>query len=80
MQDEVFELMARQHGSPLVARADISKFTGGAITPKWCANMDSAGIGIKGRFFIGRRCVYPVASVIEFLKEHSKASYHEGAK
>lgn len=72
--DEVFELMAQQHGSPLVARADMSKFTGGAITPKWCANMDCAGTGIKGRFFIGRRCVYPVAEVIAFLKAHSKAA------
>jgi len=74
MKDEIFELMARQHGSPLVARADISKFTGGAITPKYCANQDSLGNGIKGRFFIGRRCVYPVAGVIEFLKAHSRSA------
>lgn len=74
MNDEVFELMEKMHGSPLVARADMSKFTGGAITPKWCANMDSLGTGIKGRFFIGRRCVYPVAEVISFLKAHSKAA------
>ena len=72
MNDEVFELMAKQHGSSIVARADMGKFSGGAITPKWCANQDSLGDGIKGRFYIGRRCVYPVAEVIAFLKTHSR--------
>lgn len=72
MSDDVFELMAKQHGSPLIARADIGKFTGGAISPKYCANMDSLGEGPEGRFMVGRRVVYKVDEFLTWLREHSK--------
>lgn len=72
MSNDVFELMAKQHQSPIIARADVGKLTGGAISPKYCANMDSLGEGPKGRFMVGRRVVYKIDEFLTWLREHSK--------
>lgn len=73
MTDDVFELMAKQWGAPIVARADIGRFSGGGLSPKYLANQDSLGTGPTGRFMIGRRVVYPVRELVSWLKTHAKA-------
>lgn len=72
MTEEIFEAMARQWGSPVVARADVGRFSGGGLSGKFLANQDSLGQGPKGRFMIGRRVVYPTAELVYWLKAHSK--------
>ena len=63
--------MADGWPSKLVSRQEVSKFSGGAISEKYLANLDSAGQGPKERIKIGRRVVYPVASLIEWLEGRS---------
>lgn len=70
--DEIFQKMISQWASPIVARADVGKFTGGACNPKTLANADCLGDGPQGRFFIGRRVVYPVDSFVQWLRENSR--------
>lgn len=60
--------MADRWPSEVVARTEIRQFTGGALTERYCANLDSAKKGIKGRFRIGRKICYPVSNVIDFLE------------
>jgi len=59
--------------SPYVAREEIERFSGGIITTKYIANLDSMGTGPKGRFRCGRKVVYPVASLVEFMESRSIA-------
>lgn len=72
MTDEIFEAMARAWGAPVVARADVGRFSGGGLSPKYLANCDSLGMGPKGRFMMGRRVVYPTRELVSWLKTHSK--------
>lgn len=69
----LFESFAKNWPSPIVAREKISEFTGGAISPGTCANLDCLGIGIKGRIRIGRKVCYPTQSAIEWLIERAVA-------
>ena len=55
---------------PCVKRNDLGKLTGGLLNPKTIRNLDSQGIGIKGKFLIGPRTVaYPTDAVIDFIAE-----------
>ncbi|MBO7454337.1 MAG: hypothetical protein J6T91_03080 [Alphaproteobacteria bacterium] len=55
---------------PCVKRNDLGKLTGGLLNPKTIRNLDSQGVGIKGKFLIGPRIVaYPTEEVIAFIKK-----------
>jgi len=56
-------------GSAVVARTDIRNFTGGLVSEKYIANLDSQGAGPEGRFKVGRKVGYPVDSLISWLEE-----------
>jgi hypothetical protein len=72
MKNFSFKELASKWPSSIVARTEIKKFTGGIITERYCANLDSKGIGIKGRIRIGRKIAYPVNAVIEFLESRAE--------
>jgi hypothetical protein len=72
MKNFSFKELANKWPSSIVARTEIKKFTGGIITERYCANLDSKGVGIKGRIRIGRKIAYPVDAVIEFLESRSQ--------
>jgi hypothetical protein len=55
--------------SSVVARTDIRNFTGGLMSERYIANLDSQGAGPKGRFKLGRKVGYPVDSLISWLEE-----------
>lgn len=65
--------MADKWPSSLVARTEISAFTGGLLSEKYLANLDSAGKGPAGRIRCGRKIVYPVAELIKWLENRSEA-------
>lgn len=73
MTDSIFEKMAESWKAPVVARAEVGRFSGGGLSPKYLANCDSLGTGPEGRFMIGRRVVYPVNELVAWLRTHSKA-------
>lgn len=63
----ILRQLSQKWPSPVVARSEIFKFSGGLITPGTAANLDSEGTGIPGAFRISRKIAYPVDSVIDFL-------------
>ncbi len=53
--------------SPVVARSEVGKFTGGLIAPRSIANYDSLKKGPKGKVRLGRNVGYLKADLIEWL-------------
>lgn len=66
-----FDLMENEWPSKLVARSEITRFTGGAFKSGTLANLDSKGEGPRGRFRLGKKIVYPKAELVQWLKERS---------
>ena len=62
-------ILAEKWQSAIVSRDRVEDFSGGLITQKYIANLDSAGKGPRGRFKIGRKTVYPVDLFIEWLEK-----------
>jgi len=68
----LLEALAAKWPSSFVARTDVGKFSGGLISPKYIANLDSRGVGPSGRFQSGRKICYPVQTLLFWLLERSK--------
>lgn len=66
-----FQSLAERWPSSWVARTEIERFTGGIISEKYLANLDSAGKGPAGRVRIGRKVAYPVNEFIKWLEGRS---------
>ncbi len=54
--------------SPFVSRESLEKFSGGIINCRTMRNLDCQKKGIPNRFRIGRKIVYSVDDVIDWLK------------
>lgn len=63
--------------SPFVARQEIKNFSGGIMSEKYIANLDSQGLGPPGRIKIGRKVAYPIDNLIEWLESRSTAENAE---
>ena len=63
--------MAEKWPSSFVAREQIPTFTGGAISTRRIANLDSLKEGPSGRFRLGRKVCYPVSNLIEWLESRA---------
>ena len=70
MEKDIFDQMAEGWGSKLVARTQISQFTGGLLSSKYAANLDSQGLG-PVRVRCGRKVGYPVQSLVRWLRDRS---------
>jgi hypothetical protein len=68
MQKVEFHRLAERWKSAWVSRQEIGSFTGGVISEKYLANLDSRGLGPKGRIRCGRKICYPVDSLIVWLE------------
>ncbi len=71
IQESLFKNMADRWPSAWVARTEIKNFTGGIITEKYIANLDSQGIGPPGRVRCGRKIAYPVDELIAWLAKRT---------
>lgn len=69
--NNVFQEMAKRWPSQIVARTEIKDFTGGAISEKYIANLDSIGKG-PPRFRLGRKVVYKTADLADWLRGRSE--------
>lgn len=58
--------------SPFVARKEVGRFSGGIVSPKYMANLDSEGRGPKGRIRVGRQVAYPVSELVLWLESRAK--------
>jgi hypothetical protein len=63
--------LAEKWPSSMVSRTEIERFTGGIVSEKYLANLDSAGKGPAGRVRCGRKVVYPVAELVAWLESRS---------
>lgn len=67
-----FNKLARNWPAPIVSRTEIAKFSGGLLTPRTLANLDSLNEGPpRGR--CGRKVFYPVDGLVTWLEARSKA-------
>jgi len=78
----LFQDMVAKWPSTWIARTEIERFSGGMISEKYLANLDSAGKGPTGRVRCGRKVVYPVAALVAWLESRSEAipDRHRDAK
>jgi hypothetical protein len=65
-------VLADKWNSAVVSREKIGDFTGGTISPKSMANLDSKGEGPEGAILIGKKVAYPVSSLIAWLERRAK--------
>jgi hypothetical protein len=63
--------LADKWPSPFVARQEIRQFSGGIISEKYIANLDSQGAGPPGRIRCGRKVAYKVDELVEWLESRS---------
>jgi hypothetical protein len=70
MEKDIFQEMADKWPSAVVARTQINNFTGGMMSGKYLANLDSQGAGPE-RITCGRRVAYPIDSLVTWLRERS---------
>jgi hypothetical protein len=68
-----FRSMAAKWPSSVVSRSEVPTFTGGLMTEKYIANLDSAGLGPAGRLRVGKKIAYPVESLILWMEQRSSA-------
>ena len=75
-QDRIFDLIEQMFhdAPPSIPRQEVCRRMSNAITPKTIANNDSLGTGIAGRFYCGRKALYPTANVIEWLKNRTTSN------
>ena len=71
---DIFDLMVERHGAPAVSRMGAEKFSGGGTTAKLLANHDAMGTGPRGRFYIGRKVMYPAVELAAWLRERSRTA------
>jgi len=68
MQKPDLKGLAERWKSAWVARQEVDHFTGGVVSEKYMANLDSRGLGPKGRLRVGRKIVYPVGELVLWLE------------
>ena len=67
-----FKSLADRWASPIVARGEVEKFSGGLLNSKTLANLDSIGEGPpRGR--MGRKIFYPVQSLCKWMESRAEA-------
>jgi hypothetical protein len=74
MEKVDLHILAEKWPSAIVSRDKIEDFTGGLITSKTLANLDSAKDkeGPPGRIRIGRKVVYPVIEFVKWLEARAE--------
>jgi hypothetical protein len=69
------DAMAERWPSNLVARKAVREFSGGILSQKTLANEDSKGTGPEGRFLLMNQTVYPVESIVAWLKTRTAQNW-----
>ena len=67
--------MADRWPSPILHRNKVGEFTGGLISGRTMANLDSRGEGIEDRFYVGNKTGYFVESFITWLENRVTRHY-----
>jgi hypothetical protein len=73
------EKLRRSWPSPLVARSEVARFSGGVLHPRTMANLDSAGEG-PPRVEMGRRIAYLRDGLIEWMLRRMTSNGRAGGR
>jgi hypothetical protein len=66
-----FQTLADAWPAPIVARGQIERFSGGLLTSKSMANLDSLGLGPpRGR--LGRKVFYDVVELCRWMQQRAE--------
>jgi hypothetical protein len=65
--EQIFDNLSRT-APEILTRQKINELTGGLISAKTLANLDSENDGIRPRLRIGGKVAYPREAVVAFLK------------
>ncbi len=71
-KSNLFQSLIDRWPSSLVSRTEINRFTGGIISERYIANLDSQGKGPEGRIRVGRKIAYPVSELVSWLESRSE--------
>jgi len=64
--ENLVEELTQRWLSPLVSRSHVGTFSGGLLTPKYMANIDSRGEG-PPRIRVGRKIAYPTGDLARWI-------------
>ena len=67
-----FREMVDKWPSTIVSRDQISKFTGGLLSARYMANLDSKDIGPARVIKVGRKAGYTVSDLVAWLEDRSQ--------
>ena len=65
------DTLADSWPSPIVARSEVGKFSGGLLHPRTLANLDSLNEG-PGKIMIGNRACYSTRNLCAWMKKRQK--------
>lgn len=72
MSDQnIFQKLKENWPSPIVARHEVDKFSGGLLNPRTMANLDSLQQGCPGKITVGRRVAYSVDALIKWMQQRA---------
>ena len=69
--EQIFENLSRS-APEILTRKKLHELTGGLVSEKSLANMDSLGEGIQPRLRVGGKVAYPKEAAIVWLKNRCK--------
>lgn len=75
---EIVKQLVDRWPSAIVARSDVSKFSGGVLHPRSLANHDSLGTGPAERVNIGRKVAYTATSLAEWMASRAEIKAGRG--
>ncbi len=75
---DIFDELVKRWPSPLVAREEVERFSGGILHPRTMSNLDSKMEGPKGRIRIGRKIAYSTDELARWMRERAELLQDQG--
>lgn len=68
---DIFDELAEAWPAPVVARREVSRFSGGVLNPRTLANLDSLGQGPPRIALRPRVIAYPTRALVEWMRDRA---------
>jgi hypothetical protein len=72
IEDEIWAELQKSWPSPIIARSEIGKWSGGLLNPRTVRNLDCSGDGPRNRLRVGRKTAYRVVDLIDWLRSRAE--------
>ena len=73
MKNEIVDILEIAWTEPIVFRRDSFRASGGSISRKYLANLDSQGKGPEGKAILNGKVCYPADNFFQWLRGRIKA-------